>query len=29
MVSQSTKFEVSRITRYDAMNGGENAENGG
>ena len=28
MVSQCTKFEVSRFTRYDAMNGGANAENG-
>ena len=26
MVSQCTKFEVSRFTRYEAMNGG--AENG-
>jgi len=22
MISQSTKFEVSRFTRYEAMNGG-------
>jgi len=28
MVSQCTKFEVSRFTRYDAMNGVQNAENG-
>ena len=28
MVSQFTKFEVSRFTRYEAMNGGANAENG-
>jgi len=28
MVSQSTKFQVSRFTRYEAINGGENAENG-
>jgi len=28
MVSQCTKFQVSRFTRYEAINGGENAENG-
>ena len=28
MVSQCTKFEVSRLTRYNAMNGSANAENG-
>jgi len=28
MVSQCTRFEVCRFTRYDAMNGGENSENG-
>jgi len=28
MVSQCTKFEVSRFTCYEAMNGGANAENG-
>jgi len=28
MESQCTKFEVSRFTHYDAMNGGANAENG-
>ena len=28
MVSQCTKFEVSRFTRYKAMNGSANAENG-
>jgi len=28
MVSQRTKFEVSRFTHYEAMNGSENAENG-
>ena len=26
MVSQCTKFEVFRFTRYEAMNGGANAE---
>ena len=29
MVSQCTKYEVSRFTRYEAVNGGANAENGG
>ena len=28
MVSKCTRFEVSRFTRYEAMNGGANAENG-
>jgi len=28
MVSHCIKFEVSRFTRYEATNGGENAENG-
>ena len=28
MISQRTKFEVSRFTRYEVMNGGANAENG-
>jgi len=28
MVSQCTKFEVSRFTRYDAMNGGAICKNG-
>jgi len=28
MVNQCTKFEVSRFTRYEAMNGSANAENG-
>ena len=28
MVSQCTKFEVSRFTRYEATNGVQNAENG-
>ena len=28
MVSQCTKFEVSRFTHYEAMNGSANAENG-
>jgi len=28
MVNQCTKFEVSSFTRYEAMNGGKNAENG-
>jgi len=28
MVSQFTKFEVSEFTRYEAVNGGANAENG-
>ena len=28
MVSQCTKLEVSRVTRYEAMNGGAIAENG-
>jgi len=28
MVNQCTIFEVSRFTRYEAMNGGANAENG-
>jgi len=27
MVSQCTKYEVSRFTRYEAMNGVRNAEN--
>jgi len=28
MVSQCTKYEVSRFIRYEAVNGGANAENG-
>ena len=28
MENQCTKFEISRFTRYEAMIGGENAENG-
>ena len=28
MISQCTKFEVSRFTRYEATNGVQNAENG-
>jgi len=28
MVNQCTKFEVSRFTSYEAINGGANAENG-
>jgi len=28
MVSQFTKYEVSRFTRYEAMDGSKNAENG-
>ena len=28
MVSQCTKYEVSRFTHYEAVNGGANAENG-
>ena len=28
MLNQCTEFEVSRFTRYEAMNGSENAENG-
>ena len=28
MVSQCTKYEVSRFTRYEAMNGGAKSENG-
>jgi len=28
MVSQCTKFEVSRFTRYEAVNGGVKEENG-
>ena len=27
-VNQCTKFEISRFTRYEAINGGANAENG-
>ena len=29
MVSQRTKFEVSRFTRYEAMNGGAKCRKGG
>jgi len=29
MVSQCTKFEVSRFTRYEAMNGGAKCRNWG
>ena len=28
MISLCTKFEVSRFTRYEAVNGGDKTENG-